>query len=309
MHLPAKDTGSARQALGLIVPGQLFLVVGAATQAAIAPQLTGFPYGPSILALTHLLALGWATVTCLGALCQLLPVLLGEPLRWPGLVRRGAWPLVAGCALFSWAFAANSPGGLALGAALLTLGLAGPLASYGATLAAAKRWDVTTVGVAGALCALGLQLTAGVLLVANRRLNFWPGLGLPGAAGHAALGLLGWLGLLTITLSYRLLPMFTLAHGYVCRFRWPAALGVAGAGIGAWLALWLHAPAPVLGGCALATGAAALLWLADVRAILRRRARRLEPAIILFVASGGGLALLGGLALAGAAGWLSLSDA
>ncbi|HYF62928.1 MAG TPA: hypothetical protein VD886_08960 [Herpetosiphonaceae bacterium] len=118
------------------------------------------------------------------------------------------------------AFAAAAP-------PLLAAGLLALIGSFGGTLRAARSWNATTAGIGLALATLALQVGAGIALTLNRRLGFWPGLGLNGAAGHALLGLIGWFSLLTVALSYRLVGMFTLAHGYASRFQAPALGGLA----------------------------------------------------------------------------------
>ncbi|MBA3471472.1 MAG: hypothetical protein H0T53_17690, partial [Herpetosiphonaceae bacterium] len=64
MNPRSSDFDEARSSLRFVLTAQLFLVAWGLTQALVAPDLTGFPYSPGILALTHLLVLGWATTTC-----------------------------------------------------------------------------------------------------------------------------------------------------------------------------------------------------------------------------------------------------
>jgi hypothetical protein len=310
MNPRSSDFDEARHSLRFVLTAQLFLIAWAITQAVIAPDLTGFPYSPGILALTHLMVLGWATTTCLGVLFQLLPVLLQRPLRQRRLLEWSYWPLALGSGLFSWAFTSHSALWLIAGATLVALGLLGLAWGFGRSLLAARTWNVTTVGIALALAALVVQVCAGVLLVLNRRLGFWPGLGLNGAAGHALLGLVGWFTVLTVALSYRLVAMFTLAHGYACRYPRLALAGLTLGAYGSWLGLWLSAPRPVLAGCALLIAVGALLWLLDLRTMIRHRVRRrLELPIVIFLLGGLGLLLLSGLATGAALGWLPGSPA
>jgi hypothetical protein len=310
MQPRSNDFDEARMSLRFVLTAQVFLVAWGITQATVAPALTGFPYGPGILALTHLLTLGWATATCLGVLAQLLPVLLQQPLSQRGLARHSYWPLALGSALFSWAFTSGSSPWLIAGATVMSCGLLGMTWSFGRTLWSARNWNVTTVGIALALGTLTIQVGAGITLVLNRRFGFWPGLGLNGAAGHALLGLLGWFSILTVALSYRLVAMFTLAHGYICRYPRLVLSGLALSAYGSWLGLWLGAPRPLLAACALLAGASALLWLLDMRTLVRHRVRRrLELPIGMFLLGGLGLLLLSGLAAAAAMGWLPGSPA
>ncbi len=300
------DLRETRLALRLVALAQLFLAVGMLVQLLSAPMLLGFPYGPALLALTHLLTLGWATLTCLGVLTQLLPVLLQRPLAWLRLATWSQWPLALGCALFSWAFGAGSAGWLLTGALLLSAGLLALLTSLWATLWRARR-SALVAGVALALLALTVQLGAGIVLVLNRRWVFWSGLGLNGVLGHALLGVGGWFTVLTIALSYRLLPMFTLAHGYRVRWSGVAPLGWALSAYAAWLGLWLAAPRWWLWLAWAVALLSTLAWLADLRTIMRQRVRRrIERPIRAFLGAAALLLLLLLVAALALANWALL---
>ncbi|ABX04180.1 MAG TPA: hypothetical protein DEF47_00425 [Herpetosiphon sp.] len=308
MHVPSQTYNHARNVLTLLLIAQGFLLVWASLQRLIAPQLIGFPYSPNILSLTHLITLGWASLICLAALYQLLPVLLQQPLAWRGMVDWSFGAFVVGSGLFSWAFSQAAAHWLISGAVLLSLGLLGILASYGRTLWVAQQWDVTTIGISLALTTLTIQLLIGIALVINRSMLVWPSLVAYGPLGHATLGVLGWFSTLTLALSYRLLPMFTLAHGYVCRWRWVAVLSMNFAAYATGLALWYQAPQWIMLSCVSLIVLSISAWLADVQTILKHRIRRhVESPIKLFVVAGAWLLICSGWAIAASLGWLSNS--
>src|SRR5262249_59512885 len=61
--------------------------------AWLADDLAGHYYQPRILALAHVVALGWITLTILGASYQLMPIVLERPL-WSEWLARHQLPVV-----------------------------------------------------------------------------------------------------------------------------------------------------------------------------------------------------------------------
>ena len=86
--LPGGASLAGASAPPLALPGShfaaalLFWTLGAAGLVWIAPDLAAgiFPLR-RVVAVTHLFTLGWVTTSILGALCQLFPVVLGQPVR------------------------------------------------------------------------------------------------------------------------------------------------------------------------------------------------------------------------------------
>jgi len=187
-------------------------------EAALASR-----WSPYTLALTHLLVLGCISMTMLGALMQMLPVVAGISL--PHVLRIG--PLVhaglcSGTLLLAAAFCWQRPwlyiaAALFLLAALLlfiaacTVGLWQQPESGAAEVVAAIRQS---------LAALLVTLTLGALLAASL---IWPGsAGLPLTLLtdlHALWGLLGWVGLLVIGIAWQVVPMFMVTEPYPLRAR------------------------------------------------------------------------------------------
>ena len=75
----------------------LFLLLAAALVLVSGPQALESRWTPALLALTHLITLGFLSMTMIGALMQQLPVVAGAPMRQQQVV---AWlvhiPLLAG---------------------------------------------------------------------------------------------------------------------------------------------------------------------------------------------------------------------
>jgi hypothetical protein len=166
---------------------------------------------PLTLAMTHLLTLGCLTMTIVGALFQLLPVVAGAAiplarpvavLGWTGLT---AGTVVLACAL-----------GLGLGpaafhAAAAVLGLAGLLllAALGVALARRSVPGARPLVRGVRLAVAGLAVTVGL---GGTLALYLGGVGAPDALLltdiHASWGLLGWVVALTAAVSFQVIPMF-----------------------------------------------------------------------------------------------------
>ncbi|WP_313168618.1 permease [Massilia oculi] len=166
---------------------------------------------PVTLSMTHLLVLGFLTMTIVGALFQLLPVTAGV-----------AVPLARQVAVFCWCALAL---GTALLAAALGLGLgptafqlaAGLLGSAGfvflSAIGAAIARPVPAVakplveGVRYAAAALAITIAIGAALAL-----YLGGVGMVDAPLltdiHATWGLVGWVIVLTAAVSFQVIPMF-----------------------------------------------------------------------------------------------------
>jgi hypothetical protein len=235
-------------------------------------------YGPSQLAGVHLLGLAFLSVAILGALLQLVPVVLRQQVATPatatavGVVFAGGSWALAGGFLLERELAVATGGTLIVvaGGALVVL-LArvlrgavrgGTLGAPGAALAAATAWFALVLAMGGLMAA---NFVSPFLSV--DRMNL--------IAAHASVALLGWIGGTILAVSLKLAPMFALAHG-----RHPRLGPVA-------VVLWHIGVAPLalgllLGHSGIAAAGTVLLAAACVVAgafvvdVARSRRRRLE---------------------------------
>ena len=160
---------------------------------------------PATLAMTHLLTLGFLTMTIVGALFQLLPVVAGVliPLARPVAVV-GWIGLVSGTVILASALGLGL-GGAAFHAAAAVLGLAGLLVLAALGIALACRSAAANALVRGVrLAASGLALTLGL---GGTLALYLGGVGAPDVLLltdiHAAWGLLGWVVALTAVVSFQ----------------------------------------------------------------------------------------------------------
>lgn len=271
-----------------------FMAVGALSLAAfwtglvLRPELLlAHPAVPGVLAIVHVFTLGFGASVLIGALHQLVPVLLITRLWAPGwgaatwaTSSAGSLAIVVGFALGS------RPAWLATGGTLVLIGATILLVNLVATVRSARRVDA----VAGAVLASAVALWGTVALGAAIALGrLVPSVALalgPVRPLHLTLGLIGAFALAIAGAGHKLLSMFVLSHGASNRpLRWVSgAVGAAVllAAIGAWApASWRATSFAGAGttdwlarGVTVALGVALAALIIDVRAILARRVRR-----------------------------------
>ncbi len=177
-------------------------------------------WSPTTLALTHLLTLGLLGMVMCGAMLQMLPVIAGSPV--PAVVPVGALShFLIGTGLVALQGGFLGAGVAWMGSAVVLLG-AGFLLLIGAVAVALWRVQApstTIVGMRLALLALLLTVSLGTLLAGG-----YAGLlRLPGAASltntHLTWGLAGWIGLLLVSVSFQVVPMFQVTPDYPAWFR------------------------------------------------------------------------------------------
>ena len=201
----------------------------ALTALVIAEVLMAAGYGfpaaaigaPQTLILVHLVTIGWLSLLTCGALFQFVPVLIAKPLYSDTLPLPALFSLLAGLVALILGFlqlGGQVEGGLpllAIAGGLLGLGFALVLWNLGCTL-----WRARPLPLPARFVAAGLAgLTATVLLgatfavVLGGTTQWAPLVALTGSALpiHAIAGLGGWLTLVAMGVSYRLLAMFMLA--------------------------------------------------------------------------------------------------
>ena len=203
--------GGGRLPLAFITAG-LLMLAGAVVALLFRPDLLLLPYShPQVVGLVHLWLPGFLLSVCIGAIYQLMPVVLGVP---PRLRLSGAWIHwalhVASVVVLVRGFWTAQFGWVALGGAGVTLGLGVLGTTLFRTFAASPRRDAPAWCFPLAAGWLLLTVVAGVALALNRR---WPYLPLPVTAllqAHAHLGLAGFFLSLLQGVTFQLVPMFTM---------------------------------------------------------------------------------------------------
>lgn len=264
---------------------------------AAGPALTGSPWNPQVLALTHVMTLGAIVGMIMGASYQMVPVVLLAPIWSPQLGKLGFWVFLPGVAAMVAGFWTSRPALLGLGASLAALVIASFLLNLAVSLRGA-RWNMVGAFLMVSLLALGAAVTLGVIRAFGHLdpANAWS---IPNAMSvHAHLAAFGCASVLIFGISYRLIPMFAVSpeldrHGRL-------VLAMAGAGIAALsIGSLIELSSLIQAGAALAAAGSGL-WAWDAAAMFRQRTRRKLDAGLTYVATALGwllLAIAMGLAL------------
>ncbi len=180
----------------------------------------GHYFQPRILAITHIMALGWGTMMILGASHQLVPVLIEAPLYSNRLAllsfvfgATGIPPLVYGFFIFHFGWLSQL-GGILVNFAILTY-----VINLVLSVLKSKKENVHAVFVVTAsLWLLGTTLV-GLLLLYNFSVPVLPRDSIKYLSLHAHMGIGGWFLLLVMGVGSRLIPMFLIS-----KYQHPALL-------------------------------------------------------------------------------------
>lgn len=198
-----------------------FLLTGASAAALfgillpwVLPEALQAPDFPRVLALVHIVTLGWLTMTIMGASLQLIPVIVVAPLRGTRFVHWQYPVFTGGVVLLVSGFWWMQPWLLITGGSLIILAVIHHVIVIGVTLAHASKRPLTVYFLGTSL--LYLCIVVGLGLTAA--LNFQFGFLTTGfdqlLLTHITLGLVGWLSSTLIGVSYTLTRLFALAHSH-----------------------------------------------------------------------------------------------
>lgn len=290
---------------GLLAGAAVAHVAAGLLLVTVADDLAaGRFYGPSQLAAAHLFGLAFLSVAIVGAMLQLVPVVLRQQVASTNVATAvgvtfagGSWALAAG-------FLLERDVAVATGGTLVVLAGGALVALLVRVLVGAAR--ARTLGAPGvALMAsvtwLAILLAMGAIMAANFLSPFLETDRTHLIAAHAAVALLGWIGGTILAISLKLGPMFALAHGGHPRLG-PIAIAVWHAGVVP-LALGLltgRSDLAAAGGVIVAV--AAVLGCAFAVDVIRSRRRRIEAPLAHLVF--GLAAVLAACALALRGWWL-----
>jgi hypothetical protein len=209
IHLPGEHFAAAL----------FFLSIGAIGLVWIAPELAaGLYLSPHVAGVVHCFTLGWLSMTIFGAMYQLLPVALGVSIRSERAGDVSFWAFAPGVALFASGVAFSSLALRYAGISLISIGILCLVINVALTLPRVATRDVIWAAIAIALSFLTLTLVLGVLLAENMHLGFLGDWRVRVMTTHLHVALLGWVLMMIIGISHRLLPMFLLAHSASTRW-------------------------------------------------------------------------------------------
>lgn len=182
-------------------------------------DIIGHHFNPKILAITHIATLGWISMIIFGALFQLVPVVLEVKLFSEVLAEVQFWIYligVIGLVYSFWFFET----GLYMNISAILLNLAMFIFAFNITMTftKVKKWNITGLYLASAIFYLIVTAIAGLLLAINLGSAYIKIDHLQYLNLHAHVAFIGWVSMVVMGVAYKLIPMFTLSHGYSMKY-------------------------------------------------------------------------------------------
>ncbi|RYG45630.1 MAG: cytochrome C oxidase subunit I, partial [Chitinophagaceae bacterium] len=175
-------------------------------------ELMGHHFQPKIIALTHLVALGWGTMIILGASHQLIPVLIETALHSTKLAiatfvfaAAGIPLLVYGFLVFDLSFF------VILGGSLINLSIIFYVINLLLSFTRKPKTDIHAMFIFTASVWLLLTTLLGLLLAINFTQQILSQDSLHFLTLHAHIGIAGWFLLLVTGVGSKLIPMFLIS--------------------------------------------------------------------------------------------------
>ncbi len=274
--------------LRFFLTAPLFGVVAALVFLSAGPDTLLSRWTPAALAATHLMTLGYASMAMVGAISQMLPVLVGSPMPRPLLVSTAIHLLLTlGALALAGGLLLDNREAIQAAMLLLSVGFLLFIAISFFCLARAKAHNPTVNGMWLSVVSLVVTVAFGLRIAAERIWFFDTPLTNAWTEAHLTWGLVGWMGILVIGVAYEVVPMFQMTPRYPAWMqRWLAKLILAG------LVLWAGiALAPFSGAAtqALLTGSLSsllalglVLFAATTLYLQKCRRRRLKDVTLRF---------------------------
>jgi len=176
------------------------------------PDFLGHYFNPKLLSITHLVAIGWGVLITMGALYQLLPVIVNAKLFSTKLAIASYIFLLLGTILLPFAFWTFSVGNLIQLAGLtLLIGISLFIVNIFKTPSPKNR-PIEYDFILAACLWLLITTIIGLLMAFNFEYVFLPLEHLHYLTLHAHIGILGFFVSLIIGVSSKLIPMFLLSQ-------------------------------------------------------------------------------------------------
>lgn len=169
-------------------------------------------FQPHILAITHLMALGWGTMIILGESHQLVPVLIEGKLYSNALAYASFILAGIGIPLLVYGFYVfNMHNPAKWGGRFILLSIIAYLINLGVSMSKSKKENIHALFVFTSALWLFLTGALGLALVYNFTYNMFPHDSLHYLPLHVHAGVIGWFLMLIIGVGSRLIPMFLIS--------------------------------------------------------------------------------------------------
>ena len=266
-RLPARTLPLLYFAAAHIALGLAAFVVAWSPRAA-----AGFFYHSKMVAIVHLVTLGWITNSILGAIYIVGPATLGiaMPARRRDYVAFIAVTVgIVGMVAHFWIEELN---GMAWSAATATSGILLVVARLIAGLRAAPIPGGVKCHLALAAANLVAAASAGILLGLDKVYHFLPGFVLANVFAHAHLAAVGWATMMVVGVGYRLLPMVIPAKAPSGPTLYASAVLIELGVLVLFIALIMQSDWARMGGVLVVAGL--VCFAAHVAAMVRRRSKK-----------------------------------
>ncbi len=212
-----------------------FFITGVFLTLVNFRDLKGFYFQPHILAITHILALGWITMIISGAMFQLIPVSFHVRVFSISMAYLQYFLLTLGTIGMAAEFYVFNTGVIFVVSASLAFVA---LVIFGinvlVTLLRAENLNITGYHYLTAMVFLLLAVSIGIVLALNLRFGFLDVNHIEILKVHAHVAIVGLITMVVFGAIYQLVPMFSLAYDFSQSFGWLAyfltTLGLIGYG-------------------------------------------------------------------------------
>jgi len=201
-----------RTPLHFFVVAVFFFAGAAAALPFVTPAIAEYFYQPTPLALTHTITLGWITAAVMGVMYRYVPALTRRPILYPraaivqcAIYAIGVSGIVAHFAIGVWF-------GIWLAAIVLIVAIAIFAVNMFSCLWPSAGDGVAETGMLLAVCFLLLAGLLGFTLAVDKSYDFLGGNLLTNLASHVHLAAVGWVTVVIVAVSYRMLPAFLLPN-------------------------------------------------------------------------------------------------
>ncbi|MBM7554055.1 hypothetical protein [Thalassobacillus pellis] len=225
---------------------------------------------PDIWMAAHFLLLGWAVMVVMGAMYQLVPVAFLTAI-WNETFGFVQFFLTAAGVLFLSLSLSFFPAYAMIGGGLAVLGVIMFLFQMLMTLTRQKQKNIMSWFVGSALISLLLTIIAGFGLTWSMKYGFSYHNHL--LQTHLLFGLTGWFTLLIFGFSYKMVPMFSLSHGFEMKWAKKAFVTYCGGLVLLLVSVWLEMPAGLISAWGLMF-AGFTFFVLDMKEILQKRIKK-----------------------------------
>ncbi len=268
-----------------LISAPLFGLIAALALLWHGPEMINHRWTPELLAVTHFLTLGFLAMSMLGAMMQLMPVLMGmvipRPILFSNLVHV---PLILGIISLGLAWLLQINQLFMVAMVLLGFCFTVFIAMMAQCLFRSKNTHVTRSMMLLALLALFFTVGLGLFLVMDYIWQIYP-LARQLTNLHLSLGLLGWVLLLLMSVAYQVIPMFQITDEYPALHQrwmgWTVFICLIGLSLSyIWPQIWLLEDLKTLSSMLLA--GCFLIFAGNTLRLLHKRRRQLPDVTMRF---------------------------